>query len=214
MRLGENENVWHREAIHAEAERTLESLRTTGVLEPFYLGGGTGLALRLGHRRSNDLDFFSSDPTDPDALIRNMRTLPDFAVAAVAPDTLHATLRQTKLSFLVYPYPVLFPLAVFLGVNVANPRDIACMKIAAIASRGVRRDFIDLYFVAKQHGLPRTIEWFRQKYAQVNYSLTHVLKSLTYFEIADKEPMPEMLAHSSWEEVKEFFSREAFRLAP
>ena len=209
-----SENEWHPEVINLEAERTLESLRTLGILERFYLAGGTGLALHLGHRRSNDLDFFSPDSVDPEALIRKMKMLSGFAVPALAPDTLHATVETTKVSFLAYPYPVLFPYATFLGVNVSDSRDIACMKLAAIAGRGIKRDFVDLYFVAKQHGLPRVLEWFRQKYAQVNYSLTHVLKSLKHFEIADKNPMPDMLTSLSWEEVKEFFSNEASRLAP
>ena len=44
-----------------------------------------------------------------------------------------------------YAYPVLFPSAPFLEVAVADPRDIACMKISALASRGTKRDFVDLY---------------------------------------------------------------------
>jgi hypothetical protein len=209
-----NGNVWYPEVINMEAERVLENLQTLGIPGRFYLAGGTGLALRLGHRRSNDLDFFSPDVMDPEQLIRKLRTLPGFAVAALAPDTLHATIKRTKVSFLAYPYPVLFPYATFLGVSVADPREIAYMKLAAIASQGVRRDFIDLYFVAKRHGIPQVLEWFQQKYAQVSYSLTHLLKSLSYFEVADKHPMPDMLAPLAWEEVKQFFSNEASRLAP
>ncbi|MBI3693392.1 MAG: hypothetical protein HY238_00930 [Acidobacteria bacterium] len=53
---------------------------------------------------------------------------------------------------------------------------------------------------------------FRQKFAQANYSMIHVLKSLAYFEEAEKDPMPDMLAAVSWEDVKRFFSREAARL--
>jgi predicted nucleotidyltransferase component of viral defense system len=210
--MHQSENVWHRKVIDAETERALESLRSLDILDRFYLAGGTGLALRLGHRRSDDLDFFSAAPVDTEWLIRKMKTLSGFAVAAVAPDTLHATLTRTKVSFLAYPYPVLFRCATFHGVNVADPRDVACMKLAAIASRGSRRDFIDLYFVAKQHSVLQVLEWFQQKYAQVNYSLTHILKSLNYFEIADKHPMPNMLSPLSWEEVKQFFSGEASRL--
>ncbi len=194
-------------------ERTLGSLRTLGVLDHCYLAGGTGLALHLGHRRSHDLDFMSPDPVDPDALIRKMKTLAGFAVAAVAPHTLHATVEDTKVSFLAYPYLRLFPLKPFLGVNVADPRDIACMKLAAIASRGVKRDFVDLYFVAKQYGLAQVLEWFKQKYAEVKLSQRHLCKSLTWFKDADELPMPDMLVSLSWEDVKRFFTSEASRLS-
>jgi len=209
-----NEHVWHREVINPQVERSLRDLRTLGILDRCYLAGGTGLALHLGHRRSHDLDFFSRDPVEPEALIRRMKTLAGFAVASQAPDTLHMTVHSIKVSFLAYPYPLLFPFATFLGVNVADPRDIACMKLSAIASRGTKRDFIDLCLMAKQCGLAQLLEWFKQKYADVNYSLTHVLKSLTWFEDADKEPMPDLLAPLSWEDLKRFFRGEASRLSP
>jgi hypothetical protein len=208
------EHVWRREVINPQVERTLHDLRVLGVLDRCYLAGGTGLALRLGHRRSHDLDFFSGDPVEPETLIRRMKTLVGFALASQAPDTLHVTLQTLKVSFLAYPYPLLFPFAAFLGVNVADPRDIACMKLSAIANRGTKRDFVDLYIMAKQYCLAQLLEWFRQKYADVNHSLTHLLKSLTWFEDADKEPIPDMLAPLSWEEVKRFFRGEASRLSP
>jgi hypothetical protein len=209
-----NEFVWHREVITPQVERTLHDLRSLGALERCYLARGTGLALHLGHRRSQDLDFFSRDAMDPEALIRRMKPLAGFALAAQAPDTLHVAVQGTKASFLSYPYPVLFPPAAFQGVNVADPRDIACMKLSATASRGTKRDFIDLYVTSKQYGLAQVLEWFRQKYADVNPSLTHLLKSLTWFEDAEKDPMPDLLAPLSWEEVKQFFRSEVLRLSP
>jgi len=209
-----NEHLWHREVVDARVERSLHGLQTLEVLDRCYLAGGTGLALHLGHRRSLDLDFFSRDQIEPEILIRRMKPLTGFALASQAPDTLHVTVQGIKVSFLAYPYPMLFPFATFLGVNVADPRDIACMKLSAIASRGTKRDFVDLYFMAKQRGLAHLLEWFKQKYADMNYSLTHVLKSLTWFEDADKEPMPDMLAPLAWEDVKRFFRDEGSRLSP
>jgi hypothetical protein len=209
-----NEKSWHREVINSRVERALEALRALGALQGCYLAGGTGLALRFGHRRSHDLDFFSAEGVDPEALIRMMHALAGFAVASQAPDTLHASVENIKVSFLAYPYPTLFPFERFLGVDVADPREIACMKLSAIASRGTKRDFVDFYFAAKQYGLPQTLEWFNQKYSQVNLSGVHVLKSLTYFEVADKQPMPDMLTPLYWEDVKAFLRKEAVRLSP
>ena len=88
------------------------------------------------------------------------------------------------------------------------------MKLNALASRGTKRDFVDSYVGARQHGLEQLLEWFKQKYSAMNQSLVHVLKSLTYFEDADKEPMPDMLAPVSWEDVKRYFREEVPRLSP
>jgi hypothetical protein len=86
------------------------------------------------------------------------------------------------------------------------------MKISAIASRGTKRDFVDLYALTRHYGLEQLLGWFSRKYAQTNYSMLHVLKSLTYFEEAEQDPMPDMLMSLSWEEVKQLFRTEAPRL--
>jgi hypothetical protein len=203
---------WHRETTNPEVEHTLRDLHQSSLLTPFYLAGGTGLALHLGHRRSVDLDFFTPETFNDDSLLQKVQTLRKFSLVAKEPGTLHAHIGGTKVSFLAYAYPLLFPCEAFLDVKVADPRDIACMKVSAIASRGTKRDFVDLYAVAQHHGLPQILEWFQEKFAPANYSAVHILKSLTYFDDAEKDPAPDMLVPLSWEEVKQFFTRETPRL--
>jgi len=62
------ESAWHPEAITSSTEQTLHDLSISS-LGDFYLAGGTGLALQFGHRISEDLDFFTKDLFDEDALI-------------------------------------------------------------------------------------------------------------------------------------------------
>jgi hypothetical protein len=97
-------------------------------------------------------------------------------------------------------------------VDVADSRDIGYMKISAIASRGTNRDCIDLYFLTQEYSLKQLLEWFTRKFSRTNYSMPHILKSLSYFEEAEQDPMPNMLMCLSWEELKRFFAREAPRL--
>jgi len=198
--------MWHREVITEGVERTLRDLQRTSVLQNFYLAGGTGLALHIGYRRSIDLDFFSRDPFDPEAVLGKAESLDGLRVLSKDFETLHLTLGDTKVSFLGYRYPVLFPYEEIFEVKVADPRDIACMKVGAIAGRGTKRDFIDLYAVSKHHELEQLLTWFKAKYAQADYSVVHILKSLTYFDDAEKDPMPDMLVTLTWEQVKRFFS--------
>lgn len=200
--------AWHPEAIAAADEAALDSLRDASLLENFYLAGGTGLALRFGHRLSRDLDFVASEAFDEERLAEGMRRLPGFSLTATAPQTVHAVVQGTKVSFHGYPYPVLFPPAPYRKVEVADPRDIACMKISAIASRGARRDFVDLYTAAQRLSLAELLRLFERKYAQTHHSKLHILKSLTFFEDAEKEPIPNLLIPLEWDEVKRFFLRE------
>ena len=202
---------WQKEVIPATAEHVLEALFKNGIAS-FYLAGGTALALHMGHRLSRDLDFFSTQSFDEDRMLQDLKTIEKVSLIAKDRETLHLHISGVKVSFLGYHYPVLFSFESFLGVHVADPRDIACMKINAIAGRGVRRDFVDLYVIAKEYGLAPLLELFKVKYAEVDFNLIHALKSLTYFEDAEREPMPKMLAPISWDQVTEFFRCEAPKL--
>jgi hypothetical protein len=46
----------------------------------------------------------------------------------------------------------------------------------------------------------------------VHYNLLHIKKSLVYFDDAEEEPLPDMHVPIQWNEVKEFFKREAVKL--
>ncbi|MCS6803663.1 MAG: nucleotidyl transferase AbiEii/AbiGii toxin family protein [Acidobacteriota bacterium] len=203
---------WHKEVITTEAENAIKALRRKNLLSRFYLAGGTALALHFGHRKSADLDFFSQQPFNEEELLRNVQRLRKFLLVAKDRETLHTHIKGMKVSFLGYGYPLLFPLESFLGIQIADPRDIACMKISAIAGRGTRRDFVDLFVASQQYGLAHLMEAFKAKFASAHYNLIHVLKSLTFFEDAEKEPMPHMLIDLSWPEVKQLFTREVPRL--
>ena len=206
------DGVWHREVITASTDATLRTLWDAHIVDRFYLAGGTGLALQFGHRLSLDLEFFAATQFDEETLLQYLHTLAEFSLVAKAPYTLHTTIGETKVSFLGYAYPVLFPEARFLEVAVADLRDIACMKVSAIASRGTKRDFVDLYVSAQRFGLTEVLHLFDRKYAQTHYSRIHILKSLTFFGDAEKDPMPHMLIPLEWDEVKQFFLREVRRV--
>ena len=192
----------------------LERASESRLLKDFYLAGGTGLALRLGHRKSDDLDFFTSRPFVAQDLLEMLaHRFGGVELRAAERQTLHVRVRGAKVSFLGYRYPLLFPVARFGAVAVADPRDIACMKLSAIASRGTRRDFLDLFAVARTHSLSALLEMFERKYRAVPHSRLHLLKSLVYFDDAEEDPVPQMLVSSDWDEVKRFFVMQATRLA-
>ena len=203
-----DDKAWHRETITAATEETLLLLRDASMLSRCYLARGTALALHFGHRTSQDLDFFTDELFNEEVLLQRLQKLPGVSAVVAGPHTLHAEINRTKVSFLGYTYPLLGPLSHFLNAAVADPKDIACMKISAIASRGAKRDFVDLYVLAKRFGLHELLELFGQKFAVAYYNRVHVLKSLAYFADAEKDPMPHMLIPLTWEKVTQFFTRE------
>jgi hypothetical protein len=97
---------------------------------------------------------------------------------------------------------------------VASVRDIALMKMVAISQRGSIKDFIDLFFIAREFKPVDTlIPELSIKYVGVQFNTNHILRSLCYFEDAEKEPMPNMLIACDWQEVKEYFVNEVKRLS-
>jgi len=87
------------------------------------------------------------------------------------------------------------------------------MKLDAISSRGSKRDFVDLYFILKKFNfsLKEFFKYFEQKYGKENYNIFHILKSLVFFDDADKNPELNMRIPFSWENLKHFFINEIKR---
>ncbi len=176
-------------------------------MSPFYLAGGTGCALHIGHRRSGDFDFFTQTEFEIFPLQNTLRNLGRFVADYSGAGTLVGRLGDTKISLFHYGYPLLEEAVDYLGMRVASLVDIGCMKIDAISSRGTKRDFVDLFFILKTLGLDLKtfFDHFEEKYGPEGFNRYHVLKSLIYFEDADQEPELEMLTDFSWAEAKRFF---------
>lgn len=207
--MAESKSQWHREVLPTGWIDAAHDLGTRRAFDGFYLAGGTGLALQRGHRLSVDLDLFSESDFASSIVRDRLRGLDGLRNLELAPGTLHLELRGVKVSFLHYPYPLLFPLMDFDGLAVADPRDIACMKLDALANRGTRRDFVDLHLLARAYGLQQIFEWFATKYASVSFNRTHLFKALTYFADAEQDPMPDMLVPMGWAEVRQYFLTQA-----
>ncbi|MCG2692158.1 nucleotidyl transferase AbiEii/AbiGii toxin family protein, partial [Microgenomates group bacterium] len=118
-----------------------------------------------------------------------------------------------KLSFFMYPYRMLYPFLEYSGVKMADLKDIACMKLDAISRRGTKRDFIDLFFICQQFELKYLLKLFEKKFQKLNVPIWHVIKSLIYYEDAEKNDLPKMLVPVDWEEVKQYFQVQVKQLA-
>jgi len=180
-------------------------LEKSKAINNFYLAGGTALALQLGHRKSIDLDWFNQKSFNTIKLKSDLVKVGKIVIKSEEKDTLNLNLSGVRLSFINYPYKLLLSLLNWQNIKIADYRDIACMKLDAVSSRGSKKDFIDLYFILQIFSLPELLRLFDRKYKEIDYNRLHILKSLTYFIDADKEPMPIMLKRINWQTIKKFF---------
>lgn len=181
-------------------------IRHSTALKGFYLAGRTACAIQLKHRLSIDLDFFQEAAFHADELSQQL-ALEGIILAAeeVSPGTVKGQLAGTAVSFFHYPYPLLSKPVAWEEIVLANLLDISLMKITAIASRGAKKDFVDLCYIL-QHLSPQSVfARFSEKYPLERLDPYHYLRSLTYFEDAETDPDPHMLVPWSWEETKDYF---------
>jgi hypothetical protein len=118
----------------------------------FYLVGGTAIALQTGHRRSIDFDLFTNEPIDKLKIKPHFQ--PPYIIQKVLwedKDQMHLIVNDVKITFFRYPYVI--PAAVDFQHCIKMPHllDLAAMKALALGGRAKWKDYVDLFFLLKDH---------------------------------------------------------------
>jgi len=196
----------HIQTVNSRLLEILTALMNHPYFNDFHLVGGTSLALQIGHRESIDIDLFGTGELDELEVSDSLSSLGKVQILKKSKNILIYTVDGIKVDFVNYKYPWLNPFLSFGSLRLADPRDIAAMKLNAISGRGSKKDFIDMYFLLKKYSLADMIGFYNQKYQDGSVFL--VLKSLTYFGDADAEETPRMLVPLDWDEVKKRINQE------
>lgn len=180
----------------------LKELQSSPIFEGTRLVGGTALALQLGHRSSIDLDFFGSVQASSEDIRDFLSEEHSITIVKESRNINIYLIDGIKVDIVNYRYQWIDSPVVGDGFVLAGLKDIAAMKIAAVVGRGTKKDFIDLYFLLQHFSLNEILDFYMQKYP--DGSLFIAMKSLSYFEDAEADPMPVMFDDVSWEDVKVF----------
>jgi hypothetical protein len=192
----------HLEILPEEQIKLLNLLSGETFIRDFYLAGGTGLALYLGHRQSFDFDFFIPTDFDTSQIVNILNGLGKYERGNEEKNTVNGLLNGVRVSFLGYKYDIIDEFSHYQSIRLAGIRDIASMKLEAIAGRGSKKDFVDMYFLLKQFSLEEIFSFHALKYGIGLSNQYHHLKSLVYFNDADEEAMPLMTSPLNWDKVK------------
>lgn len=195
------ENVLSKEVINA-----IDII--SPLLGNFYLAGGTGLSLQLGHRKSEDMDFFTTELFNTEVLLSKIK--PEHTLY-VTEGTVHCEFKGIKFSFLFYKQPLKYPTITWHEIKVAEWRDIVAEKFKTISQRGSKKDFYDLYAVLKlKLSITEACRIVKERFSASGLNMYHVLKSLVFFEDAEDEPPPIIIMAGiewNWENVKNYFKK-------
>lgn len=96
---------------------------------------------------------------------------------------------------------------------VARIQDLGAMKLSAIARRGPRRDFWDLYEILRSTpsiSLSQVGAAYQRRFKRSEADLYHVARALTFFDDAEADRVyPAGLTPRKWELIKSFFRARA-----
>ena len=174
----------HTQTVEPFTLGLLKRLMADNALQQFMLVRGTALSLQIGHRKSVDLDLFTSIDFEAELILQHLLA-EEYTpkVRFSQKQTLIIEIDGVKVDFIRFKYPFAEDTILTEGIRLANIMDIACMKIDAIMGRGKKKDFCDLYYLLQYFSLPEIMEAYSKMYA--HSTLFHVYKSLTWFEDAD-----------------------------
>ncbi|MCR4322480.1 MAG: nucleotidyl transferase AbiEii/AbiGii toxin family protein [Candidatus Azambacteria bacterium] len=156
----------------------------------YYLAGGTALALRIGHRKSVDLDYFIAKPIDTIALKRDIGEIFSSVKTEILfeeKNTLWCVINGVKVSFISRFDLLLDPVEIVDCFRLASMKDIAVMKLIAVCGRDEYKDYFDLACIGDETDVRSWMYWWQEIYP--NQDITSWIVALSAADMVKKVPI-------------------------
>ena len=150
-----------RQGLTANIEAIIEQVAQLECIKPYILCGGTALAMQIGHRQSEDLDFMmwrKSKTEKPEVdwntigkeLSEKIGEIENFNMLGF--DQVEFLVKGVKFSFFVSDNmsPVTAPVAYLGNIRLADAESIMAMKMEVMLRRMKFRDYYDIYSILKE----------------------------------------------------------------
>jgi predicted nucleotidyltransferase component of viral defense system len=147
----------------------LKRLQSHELFKNHILAGGTALALQLGHRMSIDIDLFTFDGQDNNALLNYFDE--NYGSAEILHNNqgiLQMVVNNIKVDMVHIRGKLLEPPVNENGLRILGIKDIAAMKLLAITDRKEPKDYIDIAWILKNITLEEMLECYREKYQKTD----------------------------------------------
>lgn len=180
----------------------LKQLSSLDKLTDFGLGGGTNVALRLGHRLSVDLDFFTNVPFETSYVFQLItKQFPTSELLFEKNQTMMFVINDIKVDFVLYPFPWLKPFEQEDGIKLISLDDLIPMKLQAAGNRNAKKDYWDIATLLPTYSLEEMLMIFKKKFPTIDTG--YIIHSLTDFEQADTQIDPDVFSTMTWSRIKE-----------
>lgn len=185
------------------------------ITDNFYFGGGTALSeFYLQHRYSEDFDFFTEKETSLEEIrIRLDKLVKKLDVRSVE----YREVQSSKIFFLksgqkevvktdfnYFPFYNFGKAKNFQGLRIMSLLDIAISKLDTILTRNKARDFVDFYFIQKEHRF--NLEYLLKKIEEkFMWKIDHLYLAGCFMKVKDLHDYPKMIKKISPEEMIAYF---------
>lgn len=179
----------------------------------FYLVGGTAIALHLGHRRSIDFDLFSQKNIHRDRIKKTIEQAGfNLAVTFEDGDQLHGIINETHITFYEYPYQIPAEVEFENIIKIPTLLNLAAMKAFALGMRAKWKDYVDLYFILKDHHTFEEIAARADELFGTWFNAKLFRQQLTYYnDVNYKEQIEYLVAAATQEEIEKYLTEIATR---
>ncbi len=198
----------HTEAVEPGTFSILKMLMELPSLKQFSLVGGTTLALRYGHRTSEDIDLFSHEKFNHQQIISELEDIFKQRFVYKQENTqfgIFCFIDNVKVDIVHFPHLPIAAIEEENKLRMYSNADIAAMKIQAILGRAKKKDFWDLYELLQNYSLQQMIDWHRQKYPSQMLAIS-IPHAISYFSDADESETPVSFKNQTWEQIKKGIS--------
>lgn len=175
------------------------------------LGGGTALALQIGHRASFDFDIFTREKLNNHLWKEAKQVFGETSEKTLdTEDQLDLiTPENVAVTFFYDDYQPLFDPVPSEIMNLLDPRDIATNKAYLLGKRPKWRDYVDLYFLLKDKyiSMNELIGLSKKKFG-TDFSEKLFLEQLVYWGDMDDYVVDFLNKEIEQKEIKAFLENE------
>lgn len=177
--------------VKATTLELLKALQAEPMFASTRLVGGTALSLQIGHRESDDLDFFSVEPVNVLEVQSLLIDKYKFVPSIIGANSIIGFINGVKIDVIYHPFPWLESFVAEDGLRIASIGDIAAMKMHAIINSGKRpKDFVDIAFLSMHLSYNEIKRLLLKRYPA--YDPIMADKAIVYFGDIDELLVPEI----------------------
>jgi len=140
----------HKEILTKEQSELLPVVKSFS--KNFGMVGGTAIALHIGHRHSIDFDLFTDKSFDNNVIKRKISKQARVdKLLYTTTDQFNLIVNNVKVTFFKYDFKIDYGQKLDDIIKIPDLLTLSAMKAYALGMRAKWKDYVDLYFIIKEH---------------------------------------------------------------